>query len=141
MVDEAMYEELLATQPKLESYLPVIQVTAATAPLMGLLGTVIGMILAFNEIANSSAMGKAESLAGGIAMALLTTAFGLGIAIPSLIMYMYLAGRVDALVMEMDQSSQDLVQLISAEGLAAKTSRRTSTSKPKPKPDKTTKPS
>ncbi|WP_298866074.1 MotA/TolQ/ExbB proton channel family protein [uncultured Gimesia sp.] len=128
---------------QLRKHLRVINGVATVAPLMGLLGTVIGMILAFNEIANSSAMGKAESLAGGIAMALLTTAFGLGIAIPSLIMYMYLAGRVDALVMEMDQSSQDLVQLISAEGLAAKTSRRTavSTSKPKPKPDKTTKPS
>ncbi|MCA9021362.1 MAG: MotA/TolQ/ExbB proton channel family protein, partial [Planctomycetaceae bacterium] len=61
---------------------------ATVAPLMGLLGTVIGMILAFNDIANSSAMGKAEELAGGIALALLTTALGLGIAIPSLIMYM-----------------------------------------------------
>ena len=128
---------------QLRKHLRVINGVATVAPLMGLLGTVIGMILAFNEIANSSAMGKAESLAGGIAMALLTTAFGLGIAIPSLIMYMYLAGRVDALVMEMDQSSQDLVHLISAEGLAAKTTRKTAatTSKAKPKPDKTTKPS
>lgn len=125
---------------QLRKHLRVINGVATVAPLMGLLGTVIGMILAFNEIANSSAMGKAESLAGGIAMALLTTAFGLGIAIPSLIMYMYLAGRVDALVMEMDQSSQDLVHLISAEGLAAKTSRKTpaSTSKTKPRPNKTT---
>ena len=128
---------------QLRKHLRVINGVATVAPLMGLLGTVIGMILAFNEIANSSAMGKAESLAGGIAMALLTTAFGLGIAIPSLIMYMYLAGRVDALVMEMDQSSQDLVHLISAEGLAAKTSRKNAvtSSKPRPKPDKTPKPS
>lgn len=123
---------------QLRKHLRVINGVATVAPLMGLLGTVIGMILAFNEIANSSAMGKAESLAGGIAMALLTTAFGLGIAIPSLIMYMYLAGRVDALVMEMDQSSQDLVHLISAEGLAAKASRNTpaSPAKSKPKPNK-----
>ena len=127
---------------QLRKHLRVINGVATVAPLMGLLGTVIGMILAFNEIANSSAMGKAESLAGGIAMALLTTAFGLGIAIPSLIMYMYLAGRVDALVMEMDQSSQDLVHLISAEGLAAKANRKAAVSsakpKPKPKPNKTT---
>ena len=125
---------------QLRKHLRVINGVATVAPLMGLLGTVIGMIQAFNEIANSSAMGKAEELAVGIAMALLTTAFGLGIAIPSLIMYMYLAGRVDGLVMEMDQNAQDLVHLISAEGLAANAaSRKTATvSTPKAKPDKTT---
>lgn len=123
---------------QLRRHLRVINGVATVAPLMGLLGTVIGMIQAFNEIANSSAMGKAEELAVGIAMALLTTAFGLGIAIPSLIMYMYLAGRVDSLVMEMDQNAQDLVHLISAEGLAANTSRKTSAPAPKTKSSKTT---
>lgn len=125
---------------QLRKHLRVINGVATVAPLMGLLGTVIGMIQAFNEIANSSAMGKAEELAVGIAMALLTTAFGLGIAIPSLIMYMYLAGRVDGLVMEMDQNAQDLVHLISAEGLAASAASRKSATLPKPKtkPDKTT---
>ncbi|WP_417393606.1 MotA/TolQ/ExbB proton channel family protein [Gimesia sp.] len=128
---------------QLRKHLRVINGVATVAPLMGLLGTVVGMILAFNDIANSSAMGKAEELAGGIALALLTTALGLGIAIPSLIMYMYLAGRVDGLVMEMDQSAQDLVHLISAEGLAASAaSRKSSSSAPatttKAKPDKTT---
>lgn len=125
---------------QLRKHLRVINGVATVAPLMGLLGTVIGMIQAFNEIANSSAMGKAEELAVGIAMALLTTAFGLGIAIPSLIMYMYLAGRVDGLVMEMDQNAQDLVHLISAEGLAANAARRktATVSTPKAKPDKTT---
>lgn len=124
---------------QLRRHLRVINGVATVAPLMGLLGTVIGMIQAFNEIANSSAMGKAEELAVGIAMALLTTAFGLGIAIPSLIMYMFLAGRVDALVMEMDQNAQDLVHLISAEGLAANAKRKTATvPTPKPKPNKTT---
>ncbi len=117
---------------QLRKHLRVINGVATVAPLMGLLGTVIGMIQAFNEIANSSAMGKAEELAVGIAMALLTTAFGLGIAIPSLIMYMYLAGRVDGLVMEMDQNSQDLVNLISAEALVAREKRKTMTTKTKP---------
>lgn len=123
----------------LRKHLRVINGVATVAPLMGLLGTVIGMILAFNQIANSSAMGKAEELAGGIALALLTTAFGLGIAIPSLIMYMYLAGRVDGLVMEMDRSAQDLVHLISAEGLASsRESRKTTTTTSKSKSSKTT---
>ncbi|MBN70974.1 MAG: biopolymer transporter ExbB [Gimesia sp.] len=125
---------------QLRKHLRVINGVATVAPLMGLLGTVIGMIQAFNEIANSSAMGKAEELAVGIAMALLTTAFGLGIAIPSLIMYMYLAGRVDGLVMEMDQNAQDLVHLISAEGLAASAASRktttTTTTTAKTKTDK-----
>ena len=76
------------------------------------------MILAFNEIAAADALGKADKLAVGIAMALLTTALGLMIAIPALILYMYLAGRVDALVMEMDLLAQDVVHLISMEALA-----------------------
>ena len=101
----------------LRKHLRVLNGVATVAPLLGLLGTVIGMIQAFNEIANSDAMGKAEELAVGIALALLTTAAGLVIAIPSLILYMYLSGRVDTLVIEMDAMAQDVVHQISAEGL------------------------
>lgn len=103
---------------QLRKHLRVINGVATVTPLIGLLGTVIGMIQAFNEIANTNSMGKAQELAAGIALALLTTAAGLLIAIPSLIMYMYLSGRVDSLVMEMDHLAQDVVQLISAEDLA-----------------------
>jgi len=105
---------------QLRKHLRVLNGVATVTPLLGLLGTVIGMIEAFNDIAAAGAMGKAEQLASGIALALLTTAFGLTIAIPSLIMYMYLAGRVDALVMEMDELAQEVVRLVSAEHLAAK---------------------
>lgn len=105
---------------RLRKHLPVLNGVATVAPLLGLLGTVIGMIQAFNEIADADAMGRTESLAVGIAMALLTTAIGLMIAIPSLILYMYLAGRVDSLVMEMDELAQNVVNLISAESLAAR---------------------
>jgi biopolymer transport protein ExbB len=63
-------------------------------------------------------MGKADQLAGGIAIALLATAVGLGIAIASLTMYMYLAGRADSLVVDMDLLAQDVVDLISAEAIA-----------------------
>ena len=93
---------------------------ATVAPLIGLLGTVIGMIRAFNDIAASSAMGRPEELAVGIGLALLTTAVGLSIAIPALTLYMFLASRVDSLVMEMDRLSQNVVELISAEALAAR---------------------
>ncbi|MEZ6124113.1 MAG: MotA/TolQ/ExbB proton channel family protein [Planctomycetaceae bacterium] len=97
--------------------LRVLNGVATLSPLVGLLGTVIGMIQAFNDIAQSNAMGQAEQLARGIAMALLTTAAGLFIAIPALTAYMYLAGRIDGLVMEMDRLGQELVHLISGEAL------------------------
>jgi biopolymer transport protein ExbB len=107
---------------QLRKHLRVLNGVATVSPLMGLLGTVIGMIQAFNDIAGGAAMGRAEQLAGGIALALLTTAVGLTIAIPSLITYMYLTGRVDALVIEMDALAQNVVHLISAEALTEKPS-------------------
>jgi biopolymer transport protein ExbB len=111
---------------QLRRHLRVLNGVATVTPLLGLLGTVVGMIQAFNDIASAGAMGKADQLAAGIAMALLTTAFGLAIAIPSLIMYMYLSGRVEALVMEMDELSQKVVRHVCAEGLVQ-------TPKPHPK--------
>jgi biopolymer transport protein ExbB len=75
------------------------------------------MIESFNTIATKAAMGKSEELAAGIGLALLTTAAGLMIAIPALIIYMYLSGKVDALVIAMDGLAQTLVDTISAEGL------------------------
>lgn len=102
----------------LRKHLRVLNGVATVTPLLGLLGTVIGMIQAFNKIADTDAMGRPEELAVGIALALLTTAAGLTIAIPSLIIYLYLTGRVDSLVIEMDRLAQSVVHLISAEGLA-----------------------
>ena len=101
----------------LKKRLRVLNGVGTLSPLVGLLGTVTGMIQAFNDIAQSNAMGQSEQLAQGIAMALLTTAIGLFIAIPALAAYMYLAGRIDALVMEMDGLGQELVYLISGEAL------------------------
>jgi biopolymer transport protein ExbB len=103
---------------QLRKHLRVLNGVATVTPLIGLLGTVIGMIISFNDIATSNAMGNPQQLANGIAMALFTTAIGLTIAIPTLITYTYLAGRIDSLVMEMDLLSQDVVNFISAEGLA-----------------------
>jgi biopolymer transport protein ExbB len=124
----------------LRSHLRVLNAVAQITPLMGLLGTVIGMIQCFNEVAVSQAMGKADQLAGGIGIALLATAGGLVVAIPSLTMYMYLAGRVDSLVMDMDLLAQNIVHLVSAEAIADGAqlvgkgrSRRGSTPTPEPK--------
>jgi biopolymer transport protein ExbB len=101
----------------LKKRLRLLNGVATVTPLIGLLGTVIGMIQAFNDIATADAMGQAQELAGGIAMALLTTAAGLFIAIPALVAYMYLTGRIDSLVLEMDRLGQELVHLISADAL------------------------
>lgn len=117
----------------LRKHLRILNAVSTLTPLLGLLGTVIGMILCFNQIATSSAMGKSEQLAGGIGVALLTTAFGLAVAIPSLMLYMYFAGRVDALVMEMDSLAQKVVELISAEALAERTGLPPRATPPRPK--------
>lgn len=103
---------------QLRRHLRVINGVANISTLLGLLGTVVGMIISFNQIATKTAMGKSEELAAGIGLALLATAVGLMIAIPAIIMYMYLSGRVDALVIEMDGLAQKLVDSISAEGIA-----------------------
>ena len=102
-VEQAMIDGGERQVVQLRRHLRVLNGVATVTPLLGLLGTVIGMIQAFNDIASAGAMGKADQLAAGIAVALLTTAFGLAIAIPSLIMYMYLSGRVESLVIEMDE--------------------------------------
>lgn len=128
-VEQAMIDGGERQVTQLRRHLRVLNGVATVTPLLGLLGTVIGMIQAFNDIASAGAMGKADQLAAGIAVALLTTAFGLAIAIPSLIMYMYLSGRVESLVMEMDELALRVVRTISAEGLQAR--------KPAPQPSPT----
>jgi biopolymer transport protein ExbB len=81
------------------------------------------MLLAFKDISTPEKAGKMEELSSDIALALVTTAAGLVIAIPALIIYMYLSGRVDALVMEMDDLSQRVVHCVSAEALAERSAR------------------
>ncbi len=102
---------------QLKKGLRVLNGVSTLSPLIGLLGTVVGMIQSFNDIATAGAMGQTQTLANGIALALLTTAVGLLIAIPAMAAYLYLAGRIDSIVMEMDRLGQELVHLVSAEAL------------------------
>lgn len=102
---------------QLKKGMRVLNGVSTLSPLIGLLGTVVGMIRSFNDIATAGAMGQTQTLATGIAVALLTTAVGLFIAIPAMAAYLYLAGRLDSIVMEMDRLGQELVHLISAEAL------------------------
>ena len=102
---------------QLKKGLRVLNGVSTLSPLIGLLGTVVGMIKSFNDIATAGAMGQTQTLANGIALALLTTAVGLIIAIPAMAAYLFIAGRIDSTVMEMDRLGQELVHLISAEAL------------------------
>ena len=95
----------------LERYLNMLGTIAAVSPLLGLLGTVTGMIRTFRAITQAG-IGNPAAMAGGIAEALLTTAAGLLVAIPALLAYRYLRGRVDALVVQMEKESIKLVQAV-----------------------------
>ena len=128
---------------QLKKGLRVLNGVSTLSPLIGLLGTVVGMIRSFNDIATAGAMGQTQTLANGIALALLTTAVGLIIAIPAMAAYLYLAGRIDSVVMEMDRLGQELVHLISAEALRERAIVATSTPEPAasvPSPVRTRKP-
>jgi biopolymer transport protein ExbB len=108
----------------LRRYLRVFYGVATVGPLLGLMGTVLGMIQTFNVIAIADAQGRPELLAGGIAKALLNTAGGLSVAIPASILYVFFVSRVDRLVIEIDRLAQDVANSISAEELNERKSGR-----------------
>lgn len=93
---------------ELEKYLNMLGTCAAITPLLGLLGTVVGMIQVFSVI-TSVGVGDPAELAGGISKALITTAAGITVAIPSLFFYRYFRGRVDQTIIEMEQEALKLV--------------------------------
>lgn len=105
---------------ELERFINTLGTIATMSPLLGLLGTVIGMIRTFNAI-TTAGIGNPAALAGGIAEALITTAAGLIVAIPALLGYKYLRGRVESLVVEMEKEAIKLVDAMdeSAEASAA----------------------
>ncbi|MDX1963432.1 MAG: MotA/TolQ/ExbB proton channel family protein [Pirellulales bacterium] len=102
---------------ELRRFLRVFNSLATIGPLLGLLGTVFGIIQAFKDIAAADAPGRMEMLSHSISEALLTTATGLAVAIPAVAFYMYFASRVDRLLIRLDALGQELVELISAEAL------------------------
>lgn len=95
----------------LERYLGLLGTIATISPLLGLLGTVLGMIEAFTVIATQG-MGTPATLGGGISEALITTAAGLSVAIPVLLLHKYLSSRLDSIILEMEASSLRLVDLL-----------------------------
>ncbi len=116
-IREAVEEAAQLEIPRLEKHLPILSTIAHIAPLLGLLGTVTGMIKSFQVIqmkALAMAPVNPGDLAGGIWEALLATVAGLAVAIPTYVAYNYLTSQVDSLVYDMERSATDLVNLLSS---------------------------
>jgi biopolymer transport protein ExbB len=108
VIEEVLYENIIKTQPKLERMLAFIAVVAATAPLLGLLGTVTGMIKTFKLI-TIVGTGDARNLSSGISEALITTKWGLIVAIPTLIMHALLNRKAKGVVGSMEQAAVSFI--------------------------------
>ena len=124
-VEQAVIDGGERVANQLRKYLRLFNGISTISPLLGLLGTVLGMIQAFNSIASSNAMGRPELLAAGISQALLTTAAGLTVAIPALITYLFFSGRVDKLIIEIDKWGQELVNAVASDGWQERPKRKT----------------
>ncbi len=111
-IREAIDDAALHEVPRLEKNLVVLATIAHISPLLGLFGTVLGMIKVFDKIKELGGHTNPGQLAGGIGQALLTTAAGLAVAIPVFVAYNYLASRVSTLVWDMERSATEVVDLL-----------------------------
>lgn len=111
IMKESIQEEASHVVHEMERFLTALGTIAVITPLLGLLGTVIGMIKVFAQLQLEGA-GNAAALAGGISEALITTAAGMTIAIPALIFHRYFLRRVDEIVVDMEQESLRLVEVL-----------------------------
>jgi biopolymer transport protein ExbB len=125
-VEQAILDSGERVTTNLRKHLRLINGIATVCPLLGLLGTVLGMIQAFDAIGTADASADPKTLiAIGISQALLTTAAGLTVAIPALIAYLFFVGRVDRLVIELDSLGQKVVNLISSDAIRPAKTKRT----------------
>ena len=116
-IKESVEEAAQLEIPRLEKHIPILATIAHITPLLGLLGTVTGMVKAFQVIQQKAQMMvpvNPGDLAGGIWEALLATLAGLAVAIPTYVAYNYLVSQVDSLVYDMEKSATDLVNLLSS---------------------------
>jgi len=114
-IKEAIEDAGLYEVPRLEKNVPVLATVAHIAPLLGLLGTVTGMVRCFQTIQEKSTSFHPVSpgdLAGGIWEALITTVAGLTVGIPTLVAYNYFVSRVSGFVLEMEKAATDLVNIL-----------------------------
>lgn len=117
LIEEVMYEYILATRLRVQRFLPFVAVSAASAPLLGLLGTVTGIINTFKLITVFGS-GDVKTLSGGISEALITTEFGLIVAIPSLLLHAFLSRKARGVIDQMEKAAVALVNQVSKTPLA-----------------------
>jgi biopolymer transport protein ExbB len=119
VLENALQEAILQELPRLERFLPSMQILAAIAPLLGLLGTVTGMINTF-QVITLFGTGDPRMMSGGISEALITTQLGLAVAIPIMVLHHFLERRVDVVLGDMEQKGTAFtVTLLKAGALAA----------------------
>ncbi len=112
LIEEVMFEMTLATRLKLQSFLPFIAICASSAPLLGLLGTVTGIINTFKLITVFGS-GDAKTLSGGISEALITTEYGLIVAIPSLLIHSFLSRKAKGVIDQMEKTAIAFINQVS----------------------------
>jgi biopolymer transport protein ExbB len=112
LVEEVMYESVLATKLRLHALLPFVAISASAAPLLGLLGTVTGIMNTFT-LMTVFGTGDAKSLSSGISEALITTEYGLYVAIPSLLFYAFLSRKARGIVDQLEKAAIAFVNQVS----------------------------
>jgi biopolymer transport protein ExbB len=98
--------------PKLERNMPLLSTIAYATPLIGLLGTIIGLLTTFQEIASQSGFASATDIAEGVYEALLTTAGSLAVALPAFIAYSYLSARINGLIHDMERAGIEILAIL-----------------------------
>jgi biopolymer transport protein ExbB len=117
-VREAVEEAGLVEVPQLEEHLNLLATIAQIAPLMGLLGTILGFINVFRQISHSDAYANISELSGGIWEALICAAAGIAVAIPAHAGYNYLVSRVNKIVLDMERAAGEIVNIVTENGNA-----------------------
>ena len=116
-IEQAVMDAGDRVSDSLKRFVRVFHAISNVAPLIGLLGTVLGMIESFEMMSSRESLGRPEMLASGISTALVTTAGGLMVAIPAYLAFMYFSGKSDRYLNEIDRLCQRVIACISAEGL------------------------
>ena len=115
-VRESLEEAGLMEVPRLEEKLNVLATLAQIAPLLGLLGTVLGFLQIFNALQMAGSHAHMEDLAGGVWKALIAMAAGIAVAIPCYAGYNYLVGRVNSIVLDMERAASEIVNIVTEGG-------------------------
>lgn len=114
VIERAMEEKLMAEIPLIKKRINYLAMIANIATLLGLLGTIVGLITAFEGVSNASTAMKQEILAQGISVAMLTTAFGLIVAVPCIVGYYFLNNRGEYLIEQFDEKALRLFNMLSS---------------------------